>query len=137
MHWADVTARPLRQTIRQFAVLFLVVFGGFAAWRAWHGDVGGFTKAMAFAAVGIGGLGAWRPEAIRFVYTGWMIVAFPIGWTVSHALLAALYYFVFSPVAVVFRLVGRDALNRRRRQVESYWTAKAGAVEDASYFRQS
>ena len=36
-----------------------------------------------------------------------MIVAFPIGWAVSHIMLAALFYGLFTPVALVFRTIGR------------------------------
>ena len=65
-----------------------------------------------------------------------MIAAFPIGWTVSKIVLGAVFLLVFTPVALVFRLTGRDALQLRRGSGRSYWTGKpAPSVE--SYFRQS
>jgi hypothetical protein len=66
-----------------------------------------------------------------------MIAAFPIGWTVSRVVLGAVFFLVLTPIGVVFRLTGRDALRVRRTSRTSYWTDKrqAGALSD--YLRQS
>jgi hypothetical protein len=67
-----------------------------------------------------------------------MIAAFPIGWTVSRVMLAVLFYGVFTPVAIVFRVIGRDLLGLRHRgSVETYWTVKPGVTDPRDYFRQS
>jgi len=137
MNWIDVTAPPPPRRLREFAGLFVVFFVGIAAWRAWHGVVDGRTEALAALGVVVGGAGLLYPPAIRLVYTGWMIAAFPIGWTVSRLMLAVLFYLVFTPVALVFRLMGRDALQLKRRQTGSYWTARPAAGNVKEYFRQS
>jgi hypothetical protein len=138
MQWADVTAAPSAKKLRQFAALWLVFFVGLALFRLWHGRQDVETAALAALGVTIGTLGLARPPAIRFVYTGWMIAAFPIGWTVSRVMLAALFYGVFTPVAVLFRAIGRDPLALRRRgDLETYWTAKPGVADSRDYFRQS
>ena len=138
MQWADVTASPSAKKLRQFAALWLVFFVGLALWRLWHGRQDVEAVVLAALGVTIGALGLARPAAIRFVYTGWMIAAFPIGWTISRVMLAALFYGVFTPVAVVFRMIGRDPLGlRRRADLETYWTAKPGAAAPRDYFRQS
>jgi hypothetical protein len=137
MQWSDVTKAPSPKTLRQFAGLWLLAFGGLAAWRAWHGQVDGRTETIAVLAVVIGVLGLARPAAVRLVYTGWMIAAFPIGWIVSRLMLAVMFYAVFTPVAWVFRLMGRDGLRLRREQSGSYWSVKRGAAAAEEYFRQS
>jgi hypothetical protein len=138
MQWADVTAAPSAKKLRQFAALWLVFFVGLALVRLWHGRQDVETATLAAFGVTIGMLGLIWPAAIRVVYTGWMIAAFPIGWTVSRVMLAALFYGVFTPVAVVFRMIGRDPLALRRRgDLETYWTAKPGIADPRDYFRQS
>jgi len=122
--------------LRQFAGLSLVIFGGVAAWRAYSGTVDGWTIVWAAAAVLIGGVGLVVPRAIRPVYQGWMIAAFPIGWTVSKVVLGATLYLVFTPVALVFRFTGRDALKLRSKPSTSYWQPKSGAKSGEEYFRQ-
>jgi hypothetical protein len=70
--------------LRKFAGLGLVVFGGLAAWRFWYGQTGAWTISLAAAAVVVGVAGLVRPALVRPIYSGWMMAAFPIGWTVSH-----------------------------------------------------
>jgi hypothetical protein len=134
--WKDVIARPKPKVLRQFAGLWLIFFGGLAAARVWRGHADAAAMGLAALAVVIGVLGLIRPQAVRFIYTGWMIGAFPIGWTVSQIMLAVLYFVVFTPVALVFRLMGRDSLKLRRPGGASYWTVKPRAAKAEDYFRQ-
>lgn len=137
MQWADVIAPTPPKVLRQFAVLSLLVFGGLAASRAWHGDLGLWTRALAALGLTIGALGLWRPTTVRFVYVGWMAVAFPIGWTVSRVIMAALFFLIFTPIGLAFRALGRDSLRLRPRRTLSYWTEKAAFSDVSEYFRQS
>jgi hypothetical protein len=134
MQWADVTVRPSAGKLRQFAGLWLLFFLTLAGWRALHG-----RQFLILAALGIiiGTLGLVRPAATRWVYTGWMIAAFPLGWTVSKLMLAVLFYGVFTPVSLAFRILGRDSLGMRRRHgLQSYWAPKPGVLDVRDYFRQ-
>jgi len=88
------------------------------------------------AGVGLGALGFGWPAALRPLFTAWMVVAFPIGWTVSRVLLAAVYFLLFTPLAILFRIQRRDALRRPPSSVASYWLAKAPMSDSARYFRQ-
>lgn len=136
MNWSDVTRAPSTRILRQFAALSLVIFGGLAAWRVAAGERDTWFWALVTAAVVIGGVGLIAPRAIRWIFTGWMIVAFPIGWLVSRVVLAVLYFVLFTPIALFFRVIGRDALHRRRSSGASYWTAKTSSADVRSYFRQ-
>jgi len=122
--------------LRQFAVLGLVFFGGLAVWRTWHGQSGDWTIAIAIAAVLIGGAGLIAPAVLRPIYMGWMILAFPIGWTVSRIALALMFFLMFTGVAVVFRLIGRDALRLRRPKGDTYWVPKSTPHAGEEYLRQ-
>jgi hypothetical protein len=136
MQWSDVTKAPPPKMLRQFAGLWLVVFGGFAAWRVFGGRADGWTWALAIAAVVVGLSGLARPSLVRPIFTGWMIAAFPIGWTISKVVLGALFYLVFTPVGMLFRLVGRDALKLRRGPAASHWVERTGARSGKEYLRQ-
>ena len=129
-----VNWHPTRKTLRQFAVLWLVFFAAAGVLRAWRtgafasgaplGFDGPWRAALLFwiAAVAVGVPGTIAPRLMRPIYVGWMAAAFPIGWTVSHVLLAVLYYGVFTPIGLVFRVMGRDRLERRLdRQAPTYW----------------
>ena len=85
----------------------------------------GIGLAIAGLALTIGLAGLARPQCVRLIYVGWMILAFPIGWTVSQIILAAIFLGLFTPISLVFRLLGRDALHRVRQSgLDSYWLPK-------------
>ena len=66
-------------------------------------------------ALTVGPIGLARPDWLRPIYVGWMVLAFPIGWTVSQLILGVIFCGVFTPIGLVFRLMGRDPLHRTRR----------------------
>ena len=52
--------------------------------------------------------------------------------------LAAIFYVVITPMALVMRPLRRDRLTRRfESDSESYWTRRQPPGEPARYFRQS
>jgi hypothetical protein len=137
MRWADIPLSPPRRTLRQFAALWTLFFGCLAAWEGWvkhHETAAAMLAVLAFT---LGPLGMIKPWCIRPVFVGWMIVVFPIGWLVSHALLSALFFGVFTPIALAFRLSGRDLLKRRyHASATTYWMPKPAPRGPSSYFRQ-
>ena len=137
MQWSEVIRPPSQRHLRQFAGLFLVVFLGMAAWRWFGGRQDVWTSILAALAVGVGIIGQVAPALIRPIYTGWMVVAFPIGWTVSRLMLAATFFGVVTPIGAALRATGRDALRLRRTTQGSYWLPKRQAAGAREYFRQS
>lgn len=136
MQWSDVTKAPSSKTLRQFAGLCLLLFGSAAVWRLTHGQYGAKTIVVSILGFGVGLVGLVAPLAIRYVYTGWMMLAFPIGWVVSKVVMAVIFYGLFTPISFVFGAVRRDVLQRRRRSVGSYWAPKTGPGDVDEYFRQ-
>lgn len=137
MRWSDIQFEPTARTLRQFGGLCLVFFGGLGLWEALgrgHGNLG-----AALGALGIvgGALGMLRPGWLRPVYVVWMVLAFPIGWTISFLVLALMYYGLFTPIGLFFKLIGRDPLERTLRpELETYWTPKETPADPRRYFKQ-
>jgi hypothetical protein len=128
---------PTPRHLRQFALagasclLAMAVLG--ASRRGWSpGPV-----CLAALATALGLAGVLRPLWVRTPYRVSMAVTFPIGWVVSHVILAAIYYGVFTAVALVFRLIRRDALQRRLEpSAATYWQPKGRTDDLRRYFRQ-
>ena len=137
MKWTDVVRPPSRTQLRQFAGLFIVFFGGMAAWRVSHGQVDVATRILGVLGFVLGPVGVIQPRIMRWIYTGWMVVAFPIGWVVSRLVLTLLYLAVFTPIAFAFRMTGRDVLQRRRPDKASFWLTRPAPADAAEYLRQS
>jgi len=136
MTWADLPRNPSAKILRQFAAAWLVFFGIIAARIYLHGHhfAGEIVGALAVV-IGIAGL--IKPSWVRRIFVGWMILAFPIGWLISQLMLALMFYLILTPVALIFRLIGRDLLSRKRPQNKSsYWMPKPPPRDVRSYFRQ-
>ena len=127
---------PTDRTLRQFGGLWLVFFLALAA-RTYGHQQSTFALVLAVLAVTIGPMGIVWPKAIRPVFVGWMKVAWPIGWVVSRVILGTIFYAIITPVAVVFRLAGRDLLGLRRQTGRAtYWQPKPATTDKSRYLRQ-
>jgi hypothetical protein len=137
MNWSDLPRDPSPRLLRQFAALWLVFFGGTAAWQ---GAVRGRVElavVLAVLAVTVGPLGLVKPRAVRPIFVGWMVLVFPLNWLVSHLLLGLIYYGLFTPTGLLFRLMGRDVLLRKRpADRTTYWSPKPQPEDVRRYFSQ-
>jgi hypothetical protein len=137
MKWSDIQFKPTNKVLRQFALAWLVFLMAGAA-HQWL-KRGHPTAALVLGtlAIIVSGPGLLWPRTIRWIYVGCMMVAFPVGWVVSHIMLVLMFYCVITPVALFFRLRGRDLLRRAPpRDSESFWTAKTLPQDVRRYFRQ-
>ena len=128
---------PSPRELNWFAALG-VVFGGLVGGLIWWRTGQAAVAATIWAAAGVAlGLFVAFPSVRRPMYLAWMYAAFPIGWTVSHVVLALVFYVVFTPLGVVLRLAGHDPLQRSTRPAtRTYWVKCCPAREPARYFRQ-
>ncbi len=125
---------------RLLQLLGALLPGLFALSSASAGWVGGSTVARSLWAVGTAGaILIWIvPSAGRQLYVGWMLAAVPAGWSISHGVLAIVYYVVLTPIGLLMRLLGRDPMQRRldRSGSGSYWIERPPPSDSSRYFRQ-
>ena len=84
-------------------------------------------------------LGTIRPQILKYVYLGWMALAFLLGFVVSNILLTLLFLLVITPIGLVARLFGKDFLSLKLdRAAPSYWIRRerTGPKPPAEYERQ-
>jgi hypothetical protein len=137
MQWSDVQFHPSEKTLRQFAWFWLAFFSGLSAWEGCVRHRSHLAAVFAALALSLGPLGIIRPQSVRPIFVTWMVLAFPLGWTVSQAILALMFYGLFTPIGLIFRMFGRDPLNRSRvPAMESYWTPKTTPPDTRRYFKQ-
>ena len=128
---------PTDRMLRQFAGLWIIFFLAIAARMYSHGRSPAIVITIAVLAVTIGPLGLVWPRIIRPVFVGWMALAYPIGWVVSRMVLGTIFFGIFTPVAWVFRLTGRDVLGlKAHRSAQTYWQPKPNAPDKSQYLRQ-
>ncbi len=113
-----------RGALRRFGLLVGGVFAVLAAVGAWRaGGVPG-TAGVVFGVLGavllLGGLLA--PQMLRAVYIVWMTAALAMGFVMTRVLLTLAFVVVFTPIGLLFRLIGRDHLHQRPDPAAtSYW----------------
>ena len=137
MHQTTPHQGPDERTLRQFAGLCLLFFGSLAAWHGLYRGQAWLGTVLAILAIGLGLPGLARPLLLRWLFVGWMRLTYPVSWLVSHLLLAAMFYGLFTPLGLFFRLIRRDPLKLRMQPRQpSYWEPKPSAAGVSSYFRQ-
>ena len=107
-----------------------------APWMLYRGHS---TLAVVFwiAAIVLRGLAFVNPRLVRWPFVVLSLITWPIGFVVSQLALAITYYLVFAPIALVFRLMGRDALHRKLDQrATTYWEPYNPNRGPARYFKQ-
>ena len=146
MALVELDFNPDTKTLRSFGFIALGGFGllGLAAYTETWMFAFGLRAARVPLAAGLGGLGALSallsvvaPRANRPIFVGLSVLAFPIGWVISHALFGLIYFAVVTPIAIVFRLVRRDELGLRGdTPSRSYWSPARADREPDRYFKQ-
>jgi hypothetical protein len=129
---------PERKQLRQFAGIWFPAFCGLIGWMV--GAKSGHWGAVQAGWV-VGGLlsaaGIVYPPAIRPIFVGLILLAYPIGWVFSHLLLGAIYYLLFLPIGLVLRITGHDPLQLKPPPGNTLWKTPVGKTDSASYLRQS
>lgn len=135
MQWKDINFSPSTKTLRQFSGLWIVFFAVLSGLNYFvHARP---AAAAVLAVVSVAGtIGVVFPAAMFHVYRIWMVLAFPIGWTVSRVVLAVVYFGFLTPLAILFQLAGRDVLRLRPTECTTYWTPKTSEQDLSRYLRQ-
>jgi hypothetical protein len=134
----DLDLRPPPRVLRLFGLGACVFAGAVAALGATRG---GWPPAAWVPVAGVGllsaVLGFVRPGWNRPLYLLLTVASYPLGLVVSYLVLAVLFYGVLTPVGLLFRLLGRDPLRRRRAPAaRSNWQPRTDRPEPERYFRQ-
>ncbi len=109
----ELNLNPSKRDLRIFSLAALV-FLAFVGWVVWRKS-GSATAGGTVVAVGVllATLGLSVPRAVRPVFIALMIINYPIGWVVTHVVMALIFYLVVTPLGVIMRLSGRDPMERR------------------------
>jgi hypothetical protein len=113
---------PDRKTLGEFAEAGMFALGMVAAPLAYFRGHAWIAGGLWVGAVVLRVVGLARPSWLRPVFLGLTLATWPIGWVVSRVALAVLYFAVFTPIALVFRIMGRDALQKSfDPKAKTYW----------------
>ena len=96
-----------------------------------------WTTQIWCALVGVLVLGYYAVPSWRItIYRAWLWPTLQVGRMVSFALLVLVFYIVVTPIGVLLRILGHDALQIRRKPAATYWQSRSGNRPARDYFRQ-
>lgn len=80
----------------------------------------------------------FTPLTLQPAFRIWLKIAHFIGSVNTQILLTLLYYLVFTPFALVMRMFGRDAMQRKQQAAGTYWQSYeiAGLKDKTRYEKQ-
>ena len=111
---------PQLPSNQKFGWLFTLVFSIAAVYALWNG-----ANTWAVTFVGLAALFALfarvAPAALAPLNRLWFGLGILLGKIVSPVVLGVIFFLVITPVSLVTRLFGRDALLLKKREVNSYW----------------
>lgn len=127
-----------RRELKMFAALWfplacaMICFLVYKATGSWP-----VARNLAIIGAVLAAVGFFVPLFAHWLYVGWMVAAFPVGWTISHLLMGLIYYAVFTPMGLIMRLCGRDSMGRKfDPAADSYWVTHTPPKDKRQYFKQ-
>jgi hypothetical protein len=135
MKIVEMNWHPTDRQLRQFGLIALVALPGLGwLWRL------GMPATQVLAVLGVVSAIAalLYPRGLKYPFIALCLMSLPFGIVVGEVVLLLSFVTIFVPLALVFRLLGRDALERGiDAKAATYWQPKAAPAGPASYLRQS
>ena len=114
-----------------------LVLAGLIAWWLFNRDYATAAKVLMSVSSVIAVVGLIKPRWTAPLYAGWMLAAFPIGWVMSYVVASVVYFAVVTPIGLIARVAGRDAMGRRfDPNATTYWRETPEVDEPKRYYRQ-
>jgi hypothetical protein len=129
------TWNPPPKQLRWFGCLWLPLALGGVAY-----GIASFPGRIALGAVAALSLvvGLAAPRLLRPVFVGLLLLTWPVGFVMSHVILAAIFFLVLTPTAWLMRVFGRKGLDLALDpKAASYWRPRQGRAPLPRYFDQS
>lgn len=138
MSLVQINWSPTESELRLFSRLWWPLgyggLGGILWWRT--GSLGGALLVWGMG-LGLHLAGLAVPQVLRGIFVGLSVLAFPIGYVVSHLLLGMIFYLLVTPLGWVLRAFGHDPLQRNfQRESATYWEPHEPTRDARRYFKQ-
>ena len=75
----------------------------------------------------------WIPQCLLPLNKLWMQFGFVLGMIVSPIVLGIIFFGLFTPIATLMRLSGRDELRLKFNQKTSHWISRNEPINSASF----
>ncbi len=130
-------SKDLRKFSITVGIAFVLLWAVFAYVIPYFFGRGGDLPILWQIGVGLAVVGTLAPPVVKPLFFAWMTMALMLGWFMTRVLLTIFFFVVLTPVALIFRIIGRDALHRKLdRDADSYWIPKEYLIQDRTRFEK-
>ena len=120
---------------RNFGFFFTCVFAAAAAYFYYSTNVSWANVLIAIALVFLL-ITLLKSETLLPLNKLWMRFGLLLGMIVSPIVLGIIFFGLFTPIAMLMRIIGRDELKLKLSQRESNWITRSEAIESESFKQQ-
>ena len=133
MRLVEINWVPNDRQLRQFGILCICVFP-FLGWLCGV-SLNGLLGMMVLGSI-VAILAFVLPQTVKPIFLGLMLISAPIGMILGELAMLLIFFGIFVPISLIFRLMRRDALGLKiDRNAETYWQPKAEPNFPSSYYR--
>ena len=137
MSLVSINWRPQKAELRKFGIVTLIGFLLIGLFLLLFSE----SPVKAYYAWGVGVIiGLPALSGIRLIampgYILWMGIAFIMGNIISRLILLLVYYLCLTPLALLGKVVGRDRLQLKKAEKDTYWENIAEVSDDKSNYER-
>ena len=111
-------------SIRSFGLVFFVVFLLISIYPLLHGQNLRFWSLI--VAIIFLALGLLNSKILTPLNKVWFKFGLLLGSIVSPVIMSIIFFFVVTPISFVMKILGKDILNLKRNNNNTYWVEKSG-----------
>jgi hypothetical protein len=139
MSLVEINWNPDKNELRKFGLIALIVLMAVSLILKFAFGVSCFAAGMPVCAgLIIFIVSLVSVKITRIIYLGLTFAALPIGIVINFVLLALFYFLILTPVGIVFKISGRDAMSRKLdSNASTYWSPRQQKYDARRYFHQS
>ncbi len=81
--------------------------------------------------IGLAGIALMLPIVLKPLYAIWMVIGFVLGWINTRIILGVVFYTLFTPVALLMKLLRKDPMHRKLTlKLESYRKTRSASPKN-------
>ena len=109
-------------TNRNFGIVFFVVFLIIAFWPLLnHNEIRYWSLIISLVFFVLGAINSQLLTPLNKI---WLKIGILLGNIISPIVLALIFFFVVTPTSIILKIMGKDILNLKNKNVKSYWIKK-------------
>jgi len=115
--------QPQQSDLKKFSLIWSLIFLIVSIWPLFYGnEIRLWAVVIMFI---FGAIAFLRPSLLNSFYKIWVKVGEFIGSIISKVIMAILFYGMFTPIALILRLLGKDLLGKKLdKNSSSYWVKR-------------